>query len=185
MGKHPVEVQERAYDLYMVKQTPFSRVVEMLRTEYGSFASGTLTKWAHDPNLNWAGRYAEYRLAVAKAADAARVKEITPILTAIQEIREATYQQLRTILLLGQTDKDGNPVALITPNNVAKIVQAFTQLADLELRKTGGGRGNSAGIEQVINVIIAVIERTPNVGPVFAAHRGEIVDAVFKEIEAE
>ena len=30
MGKHPVEVQERAYELHMVQQIPYQKVVKIL-----------------------------------------------------------------------------------------------------------------------------------------------------------
>jgi hypothetical protein len=185
LGKHSVEVQERAYDLYMVQRTPFHRVVQMLRDEFGSFSSGTLTKWSHDADLDWDGRYAEYRLRVAQEADKRRVKDITPIATAIQEIREDTYQQLRIILQLGEPDKDGNVKSPIDSKNLGKVLEAFVKLADLEMRRIGDGRRNQVGVVQVITVIFDVIEKTPGVGPVFAAHRQQITEAIFEEIKSE
>ncbi len=185
MGKHGLEVQEKAYEMYMVQRMAFHRVVEALRREYGTFSSGTLTKWSHDPALDWNGRYAEYRLQVAKEADKKRVTEITPIATCIQEIREDTYQQLKAILKLGQTDKDGKPIFPIDAKNLGQVLQGFTKLVDLELRKVGDGSAQKFGVAQVINVIFTVIERTEGVGPVFTAHRKEIAEAIFEEIKGE
>lgn len=185
MGKHAIEVQERAYELYMVERRPFSQVVQMLRGEFGVFSGGTLTKWSHDPRLDWDGRYAEYRLALEKAADKKRVKEITPIATAIQEIREDTYQQLRIILKLGEADENGNVKSPIDAKNIGKVLEAFVKLADLEIRKVGDGRRNQVPIIQVVQVIFDVIEKTPGVGPVFAAHRQHITEAIFEEIKGE
>lgn len=185
MGKHPLAVQERAYELYMVQRLPFQRVVQMLRSEFGSFSGGTLTKWSHDERLDWDGRYAEYRLQVAKEADKKRVKEITPIATAIQEIREDTYQQLKTILKLGEPDENGDVRNPIDSKNLGQVLQAFTRLVDLEMRRVGDGKTPQVGVVQVINVIFQVIEKTPGVGPVFSAHRKEIAEAVFEEIESK
>lgn len=185
MGRHGVEVQERAYDLYMVQRMPFRQVVQALRAEYGTFSGGTLTKWSHDPALDWDGRYAEYRLALEKKADKLRVKEITPIATAIQEIREDTYQQLRLILKLGEVDENGNTKNPIDSKNLGKVLEAFVKLADLEIKKIGDGRKNQVAVIQVITVIFDVIEKTPGLGPVFSAHRQQITEAIFEEIKSE
>jgi hypothetical protein len=183
MGKHPVEVQERAYELHMVQQIPYQKVVKILKEEFGSFAWGTLVKWRHNTDLDWEGRYREYCKNVAAATDKALVKKITPITTCIQEIREDTYQQLKTLLTLGLQDKDGYPVPIIDAKNLGQVLQGFTRLVDLEMRRMGDGKTQQAGIVQVINVIFTVIENTPGVGPVFKAHRKQITDAVYEEIK--
>lgn len=185
MGKHAIEVLERAYELYMVQQTPHHKAVAMLRQEFGTFSSGTLTKWSHDEGLDWAGRYAKYRLALEREADKHRARDITPIATAIQEIREDTYQQLRIILKLGEMDENGNTKNPIDSKNIGKVLEAFVKLADLEMKRVGNGRKNQIAVVQVVMVIFDVIEKTPGVGPVFAAHRQQITDAIFEEMKDE
>jgi len=175
------DVQERAYEMLMIEGKPCAEVVRRIRETCPKFSHTQLYRWKHDKALDWDGRAERYRREIAEKSDAERLKNITPIMTAVQTIREETY--LRLIDLFKLKDKDGNPTNPIDAKNIGQVMKAFVQLADMEMRRFGAGSGRQASVEQVIQVIFMAIERTPNVGPVFAAHRQEITDAVFEIIE--
>jgi hypothetical protein len=177
MPRYSPEAKERAYLLLMIEGCTQKETIRRMREEYPAFSQTVLYRWKRDAKLNWKGRCEEYQRQIAKKNDEAMVKAVTPILTAIQTIREETYLRLVEILKL----KEGqNP---ISEKNFAGVLRAFTELADMELRRAGSGPGGRTSIEQVVMVIFAVIERTPNVGPIFAAHRREIAEAVYEIIE--
>jgi hypothetical protein len=172
MAKYGAEAQEKAYELMMIRQLPFMDVVRQMREEYPTFAKGTLTKWKNDVRLDWAGRYERHRRAIAEKSDAERVKQIKPVLHTIQDIRESVYNQLVEFL-------KGKRV--ITDKNVGLVLSSFVKLSDLEYKMTGGRR-TSTPVNQVVQILIMVLEKNKNVGPVIKAHRNEIIEAVFEEI---
>ena len=175
------EGQERAYEMLMIEGKPCAEVVRRIRETCPKFSHTQLYRWKHDAKLDWDGRSERYRREIAEKNDLERVKAMTPIMTSVQTIREETYLLLLDILQL--KDKDGKRVNPIDGKNIGQVMKAFVQLADMELRRFGTGSGKQASVEQVIQVIFMAIERTPNVGPVFLAHRQEITDAVFEIIE--
>jgi hypothetical protein len=175
------EVQERAYELLMIQGMPCAEVVRTIRQTCPKFSHTQLYRWKNDMRLDWEGRAERHRRQIAEAHDAERLKQLTPIMTTIQTIREETYKRLLEILQL--RDENGKPVNPIDSKNIGQVMKAYVQLVNLEMQMTGGGTERRASIEQVIGVIFMAIERTPNVGPVFAAHRQEITDAVFEIID--
>lgn len=175
--KYGPEVQERAYELRMLEGLSTRAATQKMRETWPKFDYRLLRKWEADPVLDWNGRYAEHRRKLAAKSDEARLKAMTPIMEAVQTVREELYQKVIGILRL----KDGqNPV---NEKNLAQVLRAFNDLCDMELRRIGGGPDMRKPLVEVIEVIFMVIERTPNVGPVFKAHRREIVDAVYEIIE--
>lgn len=175
MAKYGAEATEKAYELYMIQQLPMKDVVRKMKEDYPVFGMSTLSKWREDKTLDWTGRYDKHRKELAAKSDKALVKQITPIATAIQEIREQTYQQIIAILNSGKSP--------INEKNFGMVLQAFVKLADLETRKTGGGK--ETPVKDVISVIFMVLEKSPAFGPVFQAHKNEIVDAIYEEIETK
>jgi len=173
--KFNAEAQEQAYDLMMVQQMPFTTVVKRMREIYGKFAAGTLSKWKNDTALDWEGRYRKYCEELAAKNDKLRVKEITPMISAIQEIRENIFKQLVTVF------EEGNKK--ITTKNLGSVLLAFTKLADLEYRMSGRGKGNQEPIQKVVNMIFMVLENNPNIRPVIQAHKHELVEAITMQIE--
>jgi len=176
MAKYNAEAQEKAYDLRMIQQLSFLEVWRKMREKYPTFSKGILTKWLNDPNLDWEGRYNEYCRAIVKKNDEERVKQIVPIVTAIEDIRDKVYNKLVTFL--------GAEKTVITEKNIGLVLSSFVKMGDLEY-KIKGGKHSMTPVKQVINVIIMALEKNPNIGPVIKAHRGEIVDAVFEEIKGE
>jgi len=175
MSKCPPEVKERAFELFMIQQLPYEETIRRMREEFPKFAKNNLTKWKNDPELNWEGRYKKYCKALAVKSDKERVKKIKPMVEAIEEIRDKVYDQLITCL-----KKDD----LITDKNIGLVLSAFARLGGLEY-KMKGKKHSAAPIRQVINVLIMVLEKNPNVGPVIAAHKHEIEEAIFEEIKSE
>lgn len=173
MSKYGAEVQEKAYELYMVQQLSFLDTLKKMREEYPKFSKGTLTKWKNDPVLEWEGRYAKYARELAEKNDIERAKKITPILHTIQDIREQVY--LKLIDFLEKSD-------VITDKNIGHVLSSFVKMGELEYKMTGGTQSGTP-VKQVINVLLMVIEKNPNVGPVFKAYKSEIENSVFKMIQ--
>lgn len=169
MSKYGAEIQEKAYDLFMIQQLSFMDVIRKMH-----ISKGTLTKWKNDPKLDWEGRYSKHCEAIAEKNDAERIKKIKPILYTIQDIREKVYNELITFLEKGDT---------ITDKNLGLVLSSFVKMGDLEYRISGGNRAMTP-VRQVINVLIMVLEKNPNVGPVIAAHKSEIEEAIFEEIKS-
>ena len=69
MGKYKAEVQEKAYELFMIQQLSFLEVMKRMREAYQTFSKNTLTKWKNDPKLGWEGRYEQYCRALAEKSD--------------------------------------------------------------------------------------------------------------------
>jgi len=174
MAKYKAEAQEKAYDLKMIQQFSFLEVWKRMREEYPTFSKGTLTKWMNDPNLDWEERYNKYCRALATKNDEKRVKQIVPIVTAIEDIRDKVYNNLVTFL--------GTENVVITEKNIGLVLSSFVKMGDLEY-KIKGGSHSTTPVKQVINVLIMVLEKNPNVGPVIKAHKQEIEEAIFEEIK--
>jgi hypothetical protein len=172
MAKYGPDAQETAYQLMMIQQKPFPEVIKIMRETYPTFSKGTLTKWRNDVMLDWAGRYEKHRSAIAAKTDKELARQVKPILGTIQELREKVFTQLVEYL-------EGKNI--ITDKNVAHVLASFVKLGDLEFKMTGGAQP-STPVSQVVKVLIMVIEKNPNIGPVFRAHKDEIIDAVFEEI---
>ena len=179
MGKYGAEAQEKAYELFMMQRKPFQEVMRQMKAEFPSFSKGTLTKWINDKGLDWSGRYRKYCDALAEKNDAVRVKAITPMITAVQDIREETYKQIMKILEKTNEKEE----TLVSEKNLANVLKAFAELAQIELRMTGSG--SRTPVNQVINVIFMVIENDPNIGPVFKQYKNKLQSAIIAEIEGE
>jgi len=175
MSKYKAEVQEKAYELFMIQQLSFTEVMKRMREGYPTFAKNTLTKWKNDSKLGWAGRYDQYCRALAEKSDKERIKKIKPIVEVIEDIRDKIYERLLTAL------KRDN---IVTEKNIGLVLSAFVRMSDLEY-KMKGGRQFQTPAKQVINIILAVLEKNPRVGPAIKASKREIVDAIFEEIEGE
>jgi hypothetical protein len=171
--KHTIEIKERAYDLMMLQGMTLEETVRTLRANGVRIAAATLHRWRNDTAMGWEGRYRTHCEEIARRSDRERVKQFKPIVSTIQDVRDRVYNKLITAL-----DATTN---VITDKNFAHVLSSFVKLAELEHQTTGGG-GSGAPVQQVITVILAVLERNPNVGPVITRHKGEIVDAVFEEL---
>jgi len=172
MAKYGPEAQEKAYELLMIRRLPFLTAIERMREEYPTFSRGTLTKWKNSAELNWEGRYRAYCEEIQRKTDKELVKQFTPVLKTIQEIREKVYEKLVAFL-------EGSDV--ITDKNVAHVLSSFVKMGELEHKLTGGG-STGAPVKNVVNILLMVIEKNPKVGPMFKAYRQEIIDAVFEEL---
>ena len=175
MAKYNSEAQEKAYDLKMIQQLSFLEVWRKMREEYPTFSKGILTKWLNDPNLDWECRYNAYCRTIVEKNDKERVKQIVPIVTAIEDIRDKVYNKLVTFL------KTENIV--ITEKNIGLVLSSFVKMGDLEYKIKGGGNSITP-VKQVINVLIMVLEKNPNIGPIIKAHKHEIEEAIFAEIKS-
>ena len=174
MGKYAYQVTEEAYELLMIQGLKVREVVRRMREKHPTFCWRTLSKWKKDKELDWEGRHREHCKATAKKADADRVKKFTSIISAVKEVREETYLKLVTIL-----KKD----ASITEKNLGLVMNAFTRLIDLEIKLTGKQQTETP-IKQVVYIILMALEKNPTVGPMIVAHKKEIEEAIFEEIQS-
>ena len=176
MAKYGPEVQEKAFELFKIQGLPFMQVIKEMRKEYPTFCKGILTKWKNDTVLDWEGRYYRHCQTIAKKNDEERVKQFKPVLQTIQDIREEVYNQLVDFLKKQK--------GVITDTNIGHVLSSFVKLGELEYKMTGGGQ-TMTPVKQVINVLLLVIEKNPNVGPVFQAYKHEIEEAVFEMLKSE
>ncbi|OPL13696.1 MAG: hypothetical protein AVO39_10180 [delta proteobacterium MLS_D] len=174
MGKYKAEVKEKAYELFMIQQMPFLRVVDMMKQDYPTFSKGTLTKWKNDPKLDWEGRYQTYCTAIAIRNDAELAKKTRPILDTLRITRQKVFEEIKDLF----DDK----TRVINEKNIGLVLSSFVRMCDLEVKMTGGAQ-NQTSAAQIVQVIIMVLEKDPNVGPVLTAHKTNIVDAIFEEIK--
>ncbi|MBA7529774.1 hypothetical protein ES705_21973 [subsurface metagenome] len=169
-GKYGAEAQEKAYQLFKIQQLPFDMVIKKMREEYPTFSKGTLTKWRKV--LAWDDRYGNFCKDLAAINDKELVKKIKPIVYAIESIREEVYDKLIDCL----KKKD-----IVTEKNFGYVLAAFVRMGELEY-KMKGGRQSLPPVKQVVNVILMALEKNPVVGPIIAANKSQIEDAIFEEI---
>jgi len=175
MAKYGHEAKEKAYELWYIQRLPFTKVIARMREEYPTLAYNTLTKWSKDRRLAWDIRYDEYCRTLERQADKKRVKEMVPIVTAIEEIREKVYNQLVSCL-----EKNAD---VVTEKNIGLVLASFVRLGELEYRMKG--KSSDTPYKKVINVLILALEKNPNIGPLIKAHKNEIVDAIIEEIKTK
>ena len=178
MAKYGHEVKEEAYVLWYIQQLPFTTVLKKMREKYPHLAKNTLTNWRKDTNLAWDIRYDEYCRTLQQIADEERVKEMVPIVTAIEDIRDKVYNKLVTFLNAAEG------TAVITDKNFGFVLSSFAKLGELENKMKGKG-SPATPVKQVINVVIMALEKNPNVGPLIKAHKHEIEEAIIEQIKAQ
>jgi mevalonate kinase len=176
MNKYDAEAYDKAYQLIMVEARPMDEVLMVMREDYPKLSRATLYRWKRRKRTDWEERYKNYCTALEAKTDKELLKQYTPMLKTIQEVREKVYDRL--IGALGNTD-------IINDKNIGKVLYSFAKLGELEYKMTGGGRGESPPVKQVIGVIFMVLERDPVVGPALKTNRDSIVDAIFEEIKSE
>ena len=172
MAKYDAEAKEKAYELLMIQAVPHQVVVRIMKEDYPTFATNTLTSWRHDPKLNWTGRYQSYCEAIAAKNDKELIRSVKPILSTIQEIREKVYNKLVKFL-----ERDD----VITEKNIGFVLSSFVKMADLEFKIAGGGR-SSPPVKEVMMVVFMMLEKHPKIGPEMRMYKHEIEEAVYKEI---
>jgi len=175
MHKYAAEVQEKAFELHVVKRLTVAETVRKMREEYPKFAQNTLSHWIKDPVLNWQARYEKYLVKVGEKNDKDRARKVKPIVRAVEEIRDDVYKQL--IKALHDTD-------LINERNIGVVLSSFAKLGELEYR-IKGGRHAMTPVKEVIGIIFMILEKNPNVRPVITAYRREIEKAIFEEIKGD
>lgn len=171
VARYDAGAREKAYVLYKVQQLPIVTVVEKMQAGgYPTFGASTLCRWAKSGELNWDVRYRKYCEEIAAKNDTELVKQATPIVDALREIREKLYDQLRKAI-----EKDG----MINEKNIGLVLSSFVKMADLEHKMTGGA-GTTSSPQQVVGFIIMVLEKDPVIGPHILTRKAAIEDAVFE-----